>query len=110
MCQSIAEKPTILVKKRLFSGLLSLKWFNTYRHISFVYNFASKQRHNNGYTHSIFLKTTLNHLKHQQGLPVRYQQQAIDVALAAKLTLMYGKYYLAMLHTELFMSEENSSF
>ena len=39
----------------------------------------------------------------------RYQQQAIDVALAAKLTLMYGKYYLAMLHTELFMNEENSS-
>ncbi|MBO7557220.1 MAG: hypothetical protein J6T52_01880 [Bacteroidaceae bacterium] len=29
--------------------------------------------------------------------------------MAAKLTFMYGKYYLAMLHTELFINEENSS-
>ena len=41
---------------------------------------------------------------------MRYQQRAIDVTLAAKLTLTYGKYHLAMLHRELFMSEEKTSY
>jgi len=44
--------------------------------------------------------------------PLRWQnqQRAIDVALAAKQTLTYGKYHLAMLHRELFMSEEKTSY
>ena len=57
-----------------------------------------------------FSENTLCHLKPQQGLSVRYQQRAIDVTLAAKLTLTYGKYHLAMLHRELFMSEEKTSY
>ena len=57
-----------------------------------------------------FSETTLCHLKPQQGLSVRHQQRAIDVTLAAKLTLTYGKYHLAMLHRELFLSEEKTSY
>ncbi len=57
-----------------------------------------------------FSEETLSHLKPQQGLSVRHQQRAIDVALAAKLTLTYGKYHLTMLHKELFMSEEKTSY
>jgi hypothetical protein len=34
--------------------------------------------------------TTLSHLKPQQGLSERYQRRAIDVTLAAKLTLTYA--------------------
>ena len=45
-----------------------------------------------------FSETTLNHFKSQLGLTERYQRRAIDVTLAAKLTLTYGKYHLAMLH------------
>ena len=52
----------------------------------------------------------LSHLKPQQGLSERYQQRAIDVTLAAKLTHAYGKYHLAMLYRELFMSEEKTSY
>jgi len=47
-----------------------------------------------------FLEETLSHLKPQQGLSERYQRRAIDVTLAAKLTLTYGKYHLAMLHRQ----------
>ena len=57
-----------------------------------------------------FSKTTLNHLKPQQGLSERYQRRAIDVTLAAKLTLTYGKYHLAMLHRQLAMSEEQTTY
>ena len=53
-----------------------------------------------------FSEITLGHLKPQQGLSERYQRRAIDVMLAAKLTLTYGKYHLAMLHRQLAMSEE----
>ena len=59
---------------------------------------------------SYFSKETIDHLRPQQGLSERYQQRAIDVTLAAKLTLTYGKYHLAMLHRELFMSEERTSY
>ena len=48
---------------------------------------------------SYFSDTTLSHLNPQQGLTERYQRRAIDVTLAAKLTLTYGKYHLAMLHS-----------
>lgn len=57
-----------------------------------------------------FSETTLRHLKPLQGLPVRYQRRALDVTLACKLTQTYGKYHLAMLHRELFMSEEKTSY
>lgn len=57
-----------------------------------------------------FSEKTLRHLKPQQGLSERYQQRAIDVTLASKLTHAYGKYHLAMLHRELFMTEEKTSY
>ena len=57
-----------------------------------------------------FSETTLRHLKPLQGLPVRYQRRALDVTLSCKLTHAYGKYHLAMLHRELFISEEKTSY
>ena len=57
-----------------------------------------------------FAKTTLSHLKLQHGLSLRYQRRAIDVTLAAKLTMTYGKYHLAMLHRQLAMSEEPATY
>ena len=57
-----------------------------------------------------FSGTTLSHLKAQQGLPDRYQCRAQDVTLACKLTHVYGKYHLAMLHRELAMSEERTTY
>lgn len=57
-----------------------------------------------------FSETTLSHFKPQQGLSERYQRRAIDVTLAAKLTLTYGKYHLAMLHRLLAMSEEQTTY
>ena len=59
---------------------------------------------------SYFSKETIDHLRPQQGLSERYQQRAIDVTLACKLTHAYGKYHLAMLHREMFMSEEMTSY
>ncbi|MBP3830568.1 MAG: hypothetical protein ILA06_09820 [Bacteroidaceae bacterium] len=55
---------------------------------------------------SFFSATTLSLLKPHIGLSERYQRRAIDVTLGYKLTPAYGKYHLAMLHRELFMSEE----
>lgn len=40
----------------------------------------------------------------------KYQQRALDVMLACKLTLVYAKYHLMMLHRQLAMSEERTSF
>ena len=57
-----------------------------------------------------FSEKTLCHLKPQQGLSERYQRRALDVVLACKLTHAYGKYHLAMLHKELFISEEKTSY
>lgn len=57
-----------------------------------------------------FSEKTLCHLKPQQGLSERYQRRAIDVTLACKLTHVYGKYHLAMLHRELAMSEDQTSY
>ena len=59
---------------------------------------------------SYFSETTLCHLKPQQGLSERYLRRAIDVSLAAKLTLTYGKYHLSMLHRQLAMSEEQTTY
>ena len=57
-----------------------------------------------------FSEITLGHLKQQQGLSERYQRRVIDVTLAAKLTLTYGKYHLAMLHRQLAMREERTTY
>jgi len=57
-----------------------------------------------------FSERTLIHLNPHRVLTKRYQCRAIDVALACKLTHVYGKYHLAMLHRELFMSEEKTSY
>ena len=57
-----------------------------------------------------FSEETLSHLKLQQGLSERYQRRAIDVMLAAKLTLTCGKYHLAVLHRQLAMSEEQTTY
>ena len=54
-----------------------------------------------------FSEETLIHLKPQQGLSERYKRCAQDVTLACKLTHVYGKYHLAMLHRELAMNEED---
>jgi hypothetical protein len=54
-------------------------------------------------------EATLSHLKPQQGLSERYQRRALDVTLACKLTHVYGKYHLAMLHRQLAMSEEQTT-
>lgn len=54
-----------------------------------------------------FSEETLIHLKPQQGLSERYKRRAQDVTLACKLTHVYGKYHLAMLHRELAMNEED---
>ncbi len=43
-------------------------------------------------------------------MSIRYQHRALDVTLACKLTLTYGKYHLAMLHRELAMSEERTTY
>ena len=57
-----------------------------------------------------FSERTLRHLKPQQDLSERYQHRTLDVTLVCKLTHVYGKYHLAMLHKELFMSEETTSY
>ncbi len=53
---------------------------------------------------------TLRTLKIYQGLNPKYCQRSLDVTLACKLTLTYGKYHLMMLHRQLSMSEERTSF
>ena len=57
-----------------------------------------------------FSEKTLSHLKIHQGLSERYQRRAQDVTLACRLTHVYGKYHLAMLHRELAMSEEKTTY
>ena len=53
---------------------------------------------------------TLRTLKIYQGINPKYCQRSLDVTLACKLTLTYGKYHLMMLHRQLSMSEERTSF
>ena len=59
---------------------------------------------------SYFSKETIDHLRLQNGLSERYQRRAQDVTLACKLTHVYGKYHLAMLHRELAFSEERTTY
>jgi len=49
-------------------------------------------------------------LKPRHGLSERYQRRALDVTLACKLTHVYGKYHLAMLHRELAFCEERTTY
>ena len=49
-------------------------------------------------------------MKPQQGLSERCQHRAIDVTLACKLTHVYAKYHMAMLHRQLSMSEERTTY
>jgi len=57
-----------------------------------------------------FSEKTLSHLKPQQGGAERYQRRALDVTLACKLTHVYGKYHLTMLHRNLAFSEERTTY
>lgn len=57
-----------------------------------------------------FSEETLSYLKPQQGLSERNHHRAIDVTLAAKLTQTYGKYHVAMLHWQLAMSNERTTY
>ena len=56
-----------------------------------------------------FSEATISNLKLYSALPERHLQRALDVTLACKLTLTYGKYHLMMLHRQLAMSEERTS-
>ena len=57
-----------------------------------------------------FSRKTIAHLCPQQGLSELHRRRALDVTLACKLTHVYGKYHLAMLHRELAMSEEQTTY
>ena len=57
-----------------------------------------------------FSNNTIDHLRLIQSMSVRHHQRALDVTLACKLTHVYGKYHLAMLHRELAMSEERTTY
>ena len=57
-----------------------------------------------------FSEETLNHLRPQRGLSERYLRRALDVTQACKLTHVYGRYHLVMLHRELAMSEERTTY
>jgi len=57
-----------------------------------------------------FSENTVGHLRMQQILSKKHQVRAHDATLACKLTLAYGKYHLMMLHRQLAMSEEQTSY
>ena len=57
-----------------------------------------------------FSEETIQHLALHNGQSRRHYQRSQDIELACKLTLTYGKYHLMMLHRQLAMSEERTSF
>lgn len=57
-----------------------------------------------------FTCQTITHLRQQRNLSKRYNRRAQDVTLACKLTHVYGKYHLMMLHRELAFSEERTTY
>ena len=63
----------------------------------FMRNFACNKRRNI-MSIQYFSEETISQLKPQQRLSERYQSRAQDVTLACKLTHVYEKYNLAMLH------------
>lgn len=59
---------------------------------------------------SYFTKETLKHLRIQQGVPARHRQRSLDITLACKLTLTYGKYHLMMDYRRLAMSKHQITY
>lgn len=57
-----------------------------------------------------FSEETIQHLTLHNGQNRRHYRRSQDIKLACKLTLTYGKYHLMMLHRQLAMSEERTSF
>ena len=59
---------------------------------------------------SYFSEETLNHLRLQQGLSAPHRQRSLDITLACKLTLTYGKYHLMMDYRRLAMSKHQMTY
>ena len=59
---------------------------------------------------SYFSEETLNHLRLQQGLSSPHRQRSLDITLACKLTLTYGKYHLMMDYRRLAMSKHQITY
>ena len=57
-----------------------------------------------------FTEKTVNNIRHQRNLSLRHQLRSLEITLACKLALTYGKYHLMMLHRQLAMSEERISY
>ena len=57
-----------------------------------------------------FAKETLNNLRLQKGLSTRYRQRSLDITLAYKLTLVYGKFHLIMDYRQLAMSKHQMTY
>jgi len=57
-----------------------------------------------------FTEHTISHLRQKMAVSEYHKHRALDVTLACKLTLVYGKYHLMMLHRQLAMSEEQTFF
>ena len=57
-----------------------------------------------------FCIETVNHLRPHQEMSTKYLQRSLDVTLACKLTLTYGKFHLMMLHRQLAMSTYQMSY
>ena len=59
---------------------------------------------------SYFSEKTLNHLRLRQGMSARYRQRSLDVTLACRLTLVYGKYHLMMDYRQLAISKHQMTY
>ncbi len=59
---------------------------------------------------SYFSEKTINHLCLQQSMFARHRQRSLDVTLACKLTLTYGKYHLMMDYRQLAMSKHQMTY
>ena len=57
-----------------------------------------------------FSKQTIEHLRIQQGLSARHRQRSLDITLACKLTLVYGKYHLMMDYRQLAISKHQMKY
>lgn len=57
-----------------------------------------------------FTNTTLNNLRSQLNQCIRHRQRSLDVTLACKLTLTYGKFHLMMDYRQLAMSKHQMTY
>lgn len=57
-----------------------------------------------------FAKITLNNLRPQPNQCARHRQRSLDITLACKLTLVYGKYHLMMYYRQLAMSKHQMTY